>query len=96
MSKSDAQITDGQAFIIGGLLGYVIAEKHTQNTIYAVPDTYNGVVQPPIVIHPSQVGGYSDKTHGFCAPYINEAYYTCLGNLQRIRNENAYYKALRR
>lgn len=81
--------------MVGGLLGYVIGKETSPPRFYAPWSAPYGVIQAPVVIHPSQVEGYNDRDHGFCAPYQNEAYYSCLGNLQRVRNENAYYRGLR-
>lgn len=95
-TPTTAQISVNQAILVGGVLGYVVGKETSSPRFYApVQSTYYGVVQAPIVIHPSQVAGYNDRDHGFCAPYQNEAYYSCLGNLQRVRNENAYYRGLR-
>jgi hypothetical protein len=89
-----AQNSVNQAIVIGGILGYVVG-KETQQTRFYAPYAPYGIIQAPVVIHPSQVNGYNDRDHGYCAPYVNEAYYSCLGNLQRVRNENAYYRGLR-
>lgn len=95
-TPTTAQISVNQAIVVGGVLGYVIGkETHSPRFSAPWPPAYYGVVQQPVIIHPSQVAGYNDRDHGFCAPYQNEAYYSCLGNLQRVRNENAYYRGLR-
>jgi hypothetical protein len=95
-TPTTAQISVSQAILVGGVLGYVVGKETSPPRFYAPwqPAQY-GIIQPPVVIHQSQIQGYNDRDHGFCAPYQNEAYYSCLGNLQRVRNENAYYQGLR-
>jgi hypothetical protein len=92
-----AQLTDGQSAVLGGVIGYVIGkDKREPQYVPVYPSYgYHYVPQAPVVIHPSQVQGYNSTDHGYCAPYLNEAYYQCLGNLQRNRNEAAYYRGLR-
>ena len=95
-TPATAQISVNQAIVVGGILGYVVGKEPQQTRFYAPYATANyGIIQAPVVIHPSQVAGYNHVDHGYCAPYQNEAYYSCLGNLQRVRNENAYYRGLR-
>lgn len=91
-----AQLTDGQAAVIGGLIGYSIGKdrRETQYVPVYPGYGYHYVPQAPVMIHPSQVQGYNRVDHGYCAVYTNEMYYQCLGNLQRNRNEAAYHRGL--
>lgn len=93
-SPAHAQLTEGQAAVIGGVIGYVIGKDKRPHQVY-VPAPPMYVQQAPVIIHPSQAHGYNSTDHGYCAPYLNEAYYQCLGNLQRNRNEAAYQRGLR-
>jgi hypothetical protein len=88
-----AQLTDGQSAVLGGIIGYALGKDKREIQYVPVYPTY--VPQAPVFIHPSQVQGYNSTDHGYCAPYLNEAYYQCLGNLQRQRNEAAYQRGLR-
>lgn len=90
LQPAKAQMTEGQAAVVGGIIGYVIGQGGGRQQ--RQPQVI--IQQPPVVIHPSQVQGYNPETYGYCAPYINEAYYQCLGNLQRQRNAAAYNRGL--
>jgi hypothetical protein len=97
MKPANAQLTEGQAAVIGGVIGYVIGKDKRENVYVQPPYSIYGnpyVAQPPVVIHPSQLQGYSSETHGYCAVYTNEMYYQCLGNIQRQKNEAAYLRGL--
>lgn len=97
-SPANAQLTEGQAAVVGGIIGYVVG-KDKREPVYAPSPYptygYPHVSQPHVVIHPSQVQGYNPDTYGYCAPYLNEAFYQCLGNLQRNKNIDAYNRGLR-
>ncbi len=94
IAPAKAQLTEGQAGLLGGIIGYAIGKNHAPQPVYAVPPVQYVVPQQPIFIHPSQVQGYNSVDHGYCAVYTNEAYYQCLGNLQRQRNDQAYRRGL--
>lgn len=90
-APATAQLTEGQAAIVGGVIGYVLgkdkAGKEVQQPVYAYPAPQ---VYP---VYPQPQMPY-DATGGYC-PYQGEMYYQCLGNLQRLRNEEAYRRGLR-
>jgi hypothetical protein len=96
-SPANAQLTEGQAAVVGGIIGYVVG-KDKREPVYAPSPYptygYPHVSQPPVVIDQSQMQGYNQRDHGYCAVYLNEMYYQCLGNLQRNRNEAAYQRGL--
>lgn len=95
-APATAQLTEGQAAIVGGVIGYVIGKDKSGNqtqqpvVVQQVPPQYPMYGYP---VQPMPQVPY-DATGGFC-PYQGEMYYQCLGNLQRLRNEEAYRRGLR-
>lgn len=85
-----AQLTEGQAAIVGGIIGYVMgkdkAGKEVPQPVYVYPPVQSHPVYPTPQVPYDASGGY--------CPYTGEMYYQCLGNLQRLRNEEAYRRGL--
>jgi len=98
-SQSKAQMTEGQAAIVGGIIGYVIGKNNKPQPVYAnqpqivVPQQpYYGVPQQPIVVYPSQLPMYDPELHGFCAGYMDVQYAHCMGSMKRKKLDDAYQR----
>ena len=91
-------LADPGSFIVGAIIGAVVTQpRHVYvppgYVIYQAPQqVYN---QPPVVISLSHASMYNPELHGYCAGYQNEQYAMCLGNIQRIKNEEAYARGYR-
>lgn len=96
---ASAQALGADQCAIFGLLGGMYIGKNYMGQ----PQNVVIVQQSPIVyprpnsvtvVTPDQLPMYNQDTHGYCAGYHNEAYAYCLGNVQRMRNEEAYRRGL--
>ena len=92
VSHVNAQLSVGEAAIVGGIFGIIIGKNSVEPRIY-------GPVYPnlpgPIYVPSSGGPMYGYDLHGYCAPYRGEQYAYCMGNIQRKLNEQAYLRGLR-
>lgn len=92
-------LSDGQA----ALLGIVIGSQLGRGAVYVQPaQVYVYPTQPqpvyvprPVVIDSSQALYYDPQLHGYCAPYRDEMYAQCIGNMRRKNLEDAYQRGFR-
>jgi len=96
-TSATATIADPGSFIVGAIIGAVVTQpRHVYiHPGYVVQPSQLMYNQPPVVISPSQATMYNPELHGYCAGYQNEQYAMCLGNIQRIKNEEAYARGYR-
>jgi len=94
-ATSSFSMSDGQA----ALLGIVIGSQLNRGYVQPQPQPYYGqetrVYQRPIIIQESQSNFYDSQLHGYCAGYQDEMYAQCIGNIKRIKMEDAYRRGLR-
>ena len=88
LSTAHAQLTEGQSAIVGGVIGYVLGKNSKPQPVYGpVPQGPYGPSYPPYPVQPQPYSGY-------CGGYTGEQYAYCMGNIQRIKNEEAYRRGL--
>ena len=88
-SEARAQLTEGQSAIVGGVIGYVIGKNSKPQPVYGQvpPSGPYAPSYPPYQPQPHQYSGY-------CGGYTGEQYAYCMGNIQRIKNDEAYRRGL--
>ena len=93
-SFSSFSMSDGQAALLGIVIGSQLNRGYSQSPQLNF-NQETRVYQRPIIIQESQSTYYDSQLHGYCAGYQDEMYAQCIGNIKRIRMEDAYRRGLR-